>query len=455
MLNVTWCAVCVSAAPNNWRIEDVPPPRAPHLGPPVLHLQNDVHPRILRQQLHRLGKRLEDVVVRERGGLEGARRRAGAAARGGKRRGLQAQAAVGARLPPQGRGAAGPGPAPDPGHGGVEGRVGGGGGGVRGGGGVAAPVQHPVPQVGAEDGQQQHVPQQEGRDVDGVGDGPAGRATKGRGRAAGRSGRRRTVMRPFRLARSTPHPRSKKGRARARPKKKPLPSCLVEATNFWEPKIHFPFCICRFGTGDDPHLKNSPGGRRVVHGPLSTKYPPTSPALPYPIQGVGEQVCQETSSTGIITEGENFATSRNPEACCYFLAGSGWFLLFPGRLRMVPLISWQAPDGSSYFLAGSGWFLLFPGRLWMVPLISWQAPDGSSYFLAGSGWFLLFPGRLRMVPLMSWWALDGSSYFLVGTFKILGNTASQCIPVTQPPHAANKHILVPSLRPVHCCTSCV
>ena len=23
-LNVTWCAVCASAAPNNWRIEDVP-----------------------------------------------------------------------------------------------------------------------------------------------------------------------------------------------------------------------------------------------------------------------------------------------------------------------------------------------------------------------------------------------------------------------------------------------
>ena len=30
----------------------------------------------------------------------------------------------------------------------------------------------------------------------------------------------------------------------------------------------------------------------------------------------------------IISEGENFATSRNPEACCYFQAGSGWFLLF-------------------------------------------------------------------------------------------------------------------------------
>ena len=37
-LNVTWCAVCASAAPNNWRIEDVlvvadltPPPLAPKL----------------------------------------------------------------------------------------------------------------------------------------------------------------------------------------------------------------------------------------------------------------------------------------------------------------------------------------------------------------------------------------------------------------------------------------
>ena len=31
VLDVAWCAVCVSAAPNNWRIEDVlPPPPPPH-----------------------------------------------------------------------------------------------------------------------------------------------------------------------------------------------------------------------------------------------------------------------------------------------------------------------------------------------------------------------------------------------------------------------------------------
>ena len=33
-----------------------------------------------------------------------------------------------------------------------------------------------------------------------------------------------------------------------------------------------------------------------------------------------------TIATGKILEGENFAASRNPEACCYFLVGSGWFL---------------------------------------------------------------------------------------------------------------------------------
>ena len=43
---------------------------------------------------------------------------------------------------------------------------------------------------------------------------------------------------------------------------------------------------------------------------------------------------------------ENFATSMNPEACCYFLVGSGWFLIFPGWLWMVPLIFCSAPDGS-------------------------------------------------------------------------------------------------------------
>ena len=40
----------------------------------------------------------------------------------------------------------------------------------------------------------------------------------------------------------------------------------------------------------------------------------------------------------------------------------------------------------------------------------------------------------------------------MGTFKILGNTTFQCIPVTQPLHVANKHIFVPALRLLHCCT---
>ena len=66
-----------------------------------------------------------------------------------------------------------------------------------------------------------------------------------------------------------------------------------------------------------------------------------------PLQG-GEQVCQGTISTGIISEGEIFATSRNPETCCYFLVGCGWFLLVPGRLPMVPDISWWALDGNKH-----------------------------------------------------------------------------------------------------------
>ena len=30
------------------------------------------------------------------------------------------------------------------------------------------------------------------------------------------------------------------------------------------------------------------------------------------------------------TEGEKFATSKNPEACCYLLVGSAWLLILPG-----------------------------------------------------------------------------------------------------------------------------
>ena len=57
------------------------------------------------------------------------------------------------------------------------------------------------------------------------------------------------------------------------------------------------------------------------------------------------------------------------DGCCYFLVGSGWLLLFPGGLWMVPAISWWALDGC-YFLVGSGWLLLFPGGLWMVTVIN-------------------------------------------------------------------------------------
>ena len=71
-------------------------------------------------------------------------------------------------------------------------------------------------------------------------------------------------------------------------------------------------------------------------------------------RGGGGGCCQGTISTGIIPEGEIFATSRNPEACCYFLVGSGWFV---------------------YFLLGSGWFQWFPSGLLMVVVISWWAPD--------------------------------------------------------------------------------
>ena len=53
----------------------------------------------------------------------------------------------------------------------------------------------------------------------------------------------------------------------------------------------------------------------------------------------GGEVCQGTISMGIISEGENFGTSRNPEACWCFMVGSGWILLFPDRLPMVPDIS--------------------------------------------------------------------------------------------------------------------
>ena len=81
---------------------------------------------------------------------------------------------------------------------------------------------------------------------------------------------------------------------------------------------------------------------------------------------------------------------------------------------MVPGISWWALDGSCYFLVGSGWFL-----------VSWWALDGSCYFLVGSGWFLVFLGGPWMVPAISLWALDGSCYFLVGCGWITGMKIAQ------------------------------
>ena len=49
-----------------------------------------------------------------------------------------------------------------------------------------------------------------------------------------------------------------------------------------------------------------------------------------PYRGGGGKFARGQIRRGIISEGENFATSRNVEACCYFLVGFGWFLLFPG-----------------------------------------------------------------------------------------------------------------------------
>ena len=69
--------------------------------------------------------------------------------------------------------------------------------------------------------------------------------------------------------------------------------------------------------------------------------------------GGGGGGCQGTILTGIISEGRNFATSRNPEASCYFLVGSGWFLFYPGRLPMVPNISWWALDGNQHIFVPS------------------------------------------------------------------------------------------------------
>ena len=38
---------------------------------------------------------------------------------------------------------------------------------------------------------------------------------------------------------------------------------------------------------------------------------------------------------GIFLAGDILATSMNPEACCHFLVGSGWYLLVPGGSDVV------------------------------------------------------------------------------------------------------------------------
>ena len=54
-----------------------------------------------------------------------------------------------------------------------------------------------------------------------------------------------------------------------------------------------------------------------------------------PIQRGGGWFARGLFRRGRFLKEENFfAASRNPEACCYFLVGSGWLLIFPGRLWM-------------------------------------------------------------------------------------------------------------------------
>ena len=72
--------------------------------------------------------------------------------------------------------------------------------------------------------------------------------------------------------------------------------------------------------------------------------------------------CQGTISTGIMSEGENLAASRNAEASNT--------LLFLSGLRTIPVISWWCLDGCCCFFVGSGWLPLFPGGLWMVAVVS-------------------------------------------------------------------------------------
>ena len=75
---------------------------------------------------------------------------------------------------------------------------------------------------------------------------------------------------------------------------------------------------------EEPEVLEEAGtGRRRAGGAVAGEQAYT----PKQVQGGGGgQVCQGTISTGKLSD---FATSRNAEACCHFLVGSGWFLL-PG-----------------------------------------------------------------------------------------------------------------------------
>ena len=85
----------------------------------------------------------------------------------------------------------------------------------------------------------------------------------------------------------------------------------------------------RGGEGGIQGLRGCIRDAAVVNA-MSTKNNSHGERTPALQGGGGGQGCQGTIPTGIISEGENFATSRSPEACCYFLVGSGWFLSFPG-----------------------------------------------------------------------------------------------------------------------------
>ena len=63
---------------------------------------------------------------------------------------------------------------------------------------------------------------------------------------------------------------------------------------------------------------------------------------------------------------------------------------------MAAVITGRLLDGCSYLLQPSGYLLLFPWGLWMVPVISWRLLDGCCCF---PGWLLLF-----FMEAGWWWA---------------------------------------------------